>query len=315
MKRLDAFNVLIFALFLAPAILALFFVRVMPQPEPSDIAPGIMTITASQVSELDAVFEALGYHWPPTTGDSQSHAIVPAIAVREMPVDIDTLTVDARKAIFFRVLAPLVAAENRQLREERDFLLQAFEQYPQLPKSGAITSRVRAIASRFNVSGNLDSPEVRTRLLHRVDIVPAALALAQAANESGWGRSRFTREANNLFGMWTWDKSQGIRPKERAKNARYFIRVFDSLRGSVSNYLHTINIGPAYRELRELRAASRARGEYPDAMKLAAGLTRYSARGEKYVDEIREIIEYNGLHELPPLRIEHENFAPAAAKK
>src|SRR5690606_13043522 len=120
---------------------------------------------------------------------------------------------------------------------------------------------------------------------------------------SGWGRSRFAREANNLFGMWTWDERQGIRPKERAKNARYFVRVFDSLRASVGNYLHTINIGPAYEELRELRAGQRARGEPLDALALAAGLGNYSARGEKYVEEIRAIIKYNGLHELPPLRL------------
>ncbi len=315
MKRPDVFTFLTFALFLAPATAALFFVRVMPQPEPPPVSAGFTVVTASQAAELETVFEALGYRWPPVAADAQSHAFVPAIAVREMPADIDTLSVDARKAMFFRVLAPLVAAENHALREQRRFLLQAFAKYPQLPESGGIATRVRAIASRFNVGGNLDSPETRERLLRRVDTVPAALALAQAANESGWGRSRFAREANNLYGMWTWDKSKGMRPKERAKNARYFVRVFDDLRASVRNYLHTINIGPAYRELRELRAAFRERGEQPDGMTLAAGLTRYSARGEEYVNEIRAIIEYNGLHELPPLRIESGGAAASATRK
>ena len=39
-------------------------------------------------------------------------------------------------------------------------------------------------------------------LLVRVDTVPASLALAQAAKESGWGTSRFAREGYNLFGYW-----------------------------------------------------------------------------------------------------------------
>ncbi|HEX6929066.1 MAG TPA: glucosaminidase domain-containing protein [Gammaproteobacteria bacterium] len=302
------------ASFLVPVTVAFFSVRIMPKAQATGVVRGITVISASQVSELEVIFDALGYHWPPAS-DGEEHAMLPAIAVQEMPEDIDSLPVDARKAMFFRVLAPLIAAENRLLREQREFLQKTFARYPRLPESGAVTARVRAIASRFNVSGDLDAPETRAQLLGRVDIVPAPLALAQAANESGWGRSRFAREANNLFGMWTWDEDRGIRPKARAKNARYFVRVYDSLRASVRSYLHTINIGPAYRELRALRAAQRARGESPDAMALAAGLTRYSARGEAYVDEIREIIEYNGLHELPPLRIDRRDGAVSAAGK
>lgn len=38
-----------------------------------------------------------------------------------------------------------------------------------------------------------------------MDILPPSLALAQAAEESGWGTSRFAREGNALFGQWTTD--------------------------------------------------------------------------------------------------------------
>lgn len=290
--------------FLVPLAIAALTLRAIPEVAAKSRAPEITVIAASQAAELERIFDALDYRWPPATPGSEHHAVLPAIAVRKMPADIDALSVDARKAMFFRVLAPLIAAENRKLREQREFLLHVFEEYSRIPDSGAIASRVRNIARHFEVAGDLDLAATRQQLLRRVDIVPSALALAQAANESGWGRSRFALEANNLYGMWTWDKSQGIRPRERAEDARYFVRVFDNLRGSVGNYLHTINIGPAYREFRELRAAQRASGEALDAMKLAAGLTRYSARGEEYVDEIRAIIEYNGLHELPPLKLE-----------
>ena len=36
-----------------------------------------------------------------------------------------------------------------------------------------------------------------------MDIIPPSLALAQAAEESGWGTSRFVVEGNALFGQWT----------------------------------------------------------------------------------------------------------------
>lgn len=41
-------------------------------------------------------------------------------------------------------------------------------------------------------------------LLYRLDEIPAALAIGQAACESGWGTSRFTIEGNALFGQWTY---------------------------------------------------------------------------------------------------------------
>ena len=36
-----------------------------------------------------------------------------------------------------------------------------------------------------------------------MDIIPASIALAQAAKESGWGTSRFALEGNAI--LWTMD--------------------------------------------------------------------------------------------------------------
>ena len=38
-------------------------------------------------------------------------------------------------------------------------------------------------------------------LRRRVDILPASMIIAQAALESGWGRSQVTRESNNVFAV------------------------------------------------------------------------------------------------------------------
>ena len=56
-----------------------------------------------------------------------------------------------------------------------------------------------------------------TELLKRMDMIPASIALAQAAKESGWGTSRFALEGNAIFGQWTWD-GQGIAPLNRDDN-------------------------------------------------------------------------------------------------
>ena len=52
------------------------------------------------------------------------------------------------------------------------------------------------------------------KLKMRMDNIPVSIALAQAANESGWGTSRFALEGNALFGQWTWSK-KGISPKNQ----------------------------------------------------------------------------------------------------
>jgi len=55
--------------------------------------------------------------------------------------------------------------------------------------------------------------EVFAELLMRVDVIPPSLAMAQAADESGWGTSRFARQGNALFGQWSWGK--GLKPTEQ----------------------------------------------------------------------------------------------------
>lgn len=68
------------------------------------------------------------------------------------------------------------------------------------------------------------------------------------------------------------------------------MRKFDSIGDSVRYYLHTLNSHPAYASLREIRAGMRANGQALDALMLAGGLTNYSARGEQYVELIRDMI-------------------------
>ena len=159
------------------------------------------------------------------------------------------------------------------------------------------------LAELYRVNGDLNDPLVRDILLRRVDEVPPALVLAQAANESAWGNSRFAREANNLFGQWTYKQDLGMVPARRDEGARHYVRVFPDLRSSVRAYLRNINIGHAYLDLRRMRARMRAAGQQLDPYRLSDGLLRYSQRGEEYVNEIRTMMSINGLDQLGPLQL------------
>jgi Bax protein len=287
-----------------PLVLALLVARHLKlPPPPAPPAPVEMTAVSIQDPDLlEAWFEQQDYAWPPTSD-------VPTIALNELPTGLDDLSVDRRKALFFRTVLPMVLAENRLLAAQRAWLEREFARGPFDRDSDAW--RVAAdLAWRYRVEGDLDAPRTRELLLRRVDEVPVSLVLAQAANESGWGTSRFALQANNLFGIWTWDESAGLKPARRRADATHFVRGYPDLRASVHGYMRTVNVGGAYAEFRRLRAQMRAAGLPLDALHLAGGLSRYSERGAAYVAELRAMIAKNDLARLDGVQLAAEPEAP-----
>ena len=252
-------------------------------------------LAISTADDLADLYKEHDYTWPP-------RGMVPRIALKSLPTDLGDQQVSEKKALFFRIILPLVLAENRSIRTQRQFLQDAFAN-GKLKAGSAEAERAQAIAKRYRVSGDLNDPKVRARLLARVDEVPVALALAQAANESGWGTSRFALSANNLFGLWTYDEDKGVVPKDRAEDANHLVRSFSSLRAAVHAYIHNINTGHAYKRLRALRAQMRSQGQALAPMRLAEGLSQYSERGEAYVRDIQQMMRSNHLVGLTPLHL------------
>lgn len=248
------------------------------------------TPQATAAARLAAELEARGYAWPP-------EAPVPRLAVKAMPGDMAALGIAQRKALFFRIVLPLVMAENERLARQRARLEQAFARGVLWHGTHAWRF-VQRLASSFGLQGDLNDPDFRARLLRRVDTLPLGLALAQAANESAWGMSRFAVQGNALFGQWTWVADAGITPLQRATGARHSVRAYPNLQASVRAYMHNLNVGHAYQDLRHLRARLRAQGQEPDGHGLAGMLQRYSERGEAYIAEIRGMIRSNHLDHL-----------------
>jgi Bax protein len=132
-------------------------------------------------------------------------------------------------------------------------------------------------------------------LLKRVDTIPVSLALAQAANESAWGTSRFALEGNNLFGQWCYDEGCGLVPNRRRANASHEVQSFESIEAAVRAYFMNINTHDRYQGFRDLRFQMRSKEGELDPFALAWGLDGYSERGEAYVDEVQTIILQNDL--------------------
>lgn len=231
---------------------------------------------------------------------------VPPLILENLPGDLDTIrSSQQRKAIFFKSLLPMILLANDEILAERE-QLETIEKH--LSKGETLdqsqVQTLETLAKSYNVKFRPSSPEQSiAKLFKRVDIIPADLALAQAANESAWGTSRFSRVANNLFGEWTFTQGQGIVPEGRPAGETYEVQKFSTVYDSVRSYLHNLNTHSAYQHLREIRSESRESGLNPKGLKLAEGLLRYSTRGEDYVKELQAMIRSNQLNRFASAKL------------
>lgn len=260
------------------------------------LAPGkihsLKIVSPSSHRDLHTIFLSEGYTW--STLDKG----VPPIILTTLPSDLARVPrLSERKQLFFLSLLPMVLVANDEISRKREELLTVFDRWDRgEPLAREIQSQVNLVAREYGVEGDpLANWDARATLLKRVDILPPSLVLAQAANESAYGTSRFALKGNNLFGEWTFNPGEGLVPRERPAGEIYEVRRFDSLYDSIKAYLKNINTHLAYVPLRDRRAVLRAEGLPLQGRDLARGLTNYSIRGEAYVDEIREIIRRNRL--------------------
>ncbi len=247
--------------------------------------PTLDSIHAQNVKTLTALYAAYGYHWPP-------HRLVPAIDVNHLPEGLSALPVHQKKVLFLKTLLPIILAANQKISRERRFLIRLFAAYRRpgrkvQPKSWALA---REIEAQYRVSGSLTQSAVQARLLKRVDVVPAILALAQAAKESGWGTSRFALRGNDLFGMWTDNPFLGMVPRALRGDPTHFVRVFANIRSSVRHYLKAINTRRPFAPFRAIRARMRLVRAPLNPELLAQGLDLYSQQGQDYVLSIQQML-------------------------
>ena len=275
--------------------------RVLPAPEivhrplfgrPAEVAllgqiksVGISLQVVSAL-DLDRKLAALDYS---LSDIRRGSAPVPRLQLVNLPPDLAQInSAKQRKRLFIKSILPLVLQINELILADRRKLLVLAQ------ADGLLTREdegwIAALADRYDA----DRSDV-DELIKRVDVVPPSMAIAQAAEESGWGTSRFAVEANAVFGQWTFRKGSGVVPERRDKGKRHEVRSFEGLRHSVSAYMHNLNIHWAYKEFRQVRHALRNAEETITGRALVGTLHKYSERGPKYIKTIVTIMRVNGL--------------------
>jgi uncharacterized FlgJ-related protein len=210
----------------------------------------------------------------------------------------DELTVENKKRLFFRTSAPLILRANELIMVDRNRLSNirsSQKESTAIAKEDQLWILKLAKIYKVEVKDGQVTSDLFDELWRKVDIVPASLALAQAAEESGWGTSRFAALGNAVYGQWTWGSNAITPEKQRKELGNYGIASFETLQQSISAYMLNLNTHNAYASLREKRAALREKSEKITGHILAGQLTKYSERGEEYVKSLRSLMEYNRL--------------------
>jgi len=219
-----------------------------------------------------------------------------AIRSKMPPVFTDTAAGKARKKLFIEYFLPLIDIANKRVMLEKNIIsvwknkASSLDQN-ELSQLKALTTKYRM--KNFDILKQSDWDD----LLAHVDIVPVSLALAQGANESAWGTSRFARKANNYYGQWCFSKGCGLVPQRRGEGKIHEVAKFAHPADSVASYIKNINRHNAYKDLRKIRAKLRQSNQPITGIALAEGLGHYSERGEAYIKDLQSMIHFNKIEQ------------------
>ena len=244
------------------------------------------------------LFDDLGYDLKAVRAGQK----VKPIYLTKLPNDLKSLgDTKKKRELFIKIVLPLILNENSKIKEDRKKLFKI------LGKNFNTAGERIWLKRRFK-EYKIDDGDL-SKLKMRMDIVPVSIALAQAANESGWGTSRFALEGNALFGQWTWSK-KGLSPKNKDPDKSHKILQFQVLKASVRAYKNNLNTHNAYQEFRETRAKLRQEGSEIIGLELTKYLKNYASIGQKYVEILEDIIQKNSLTDF-----DKANLLPTKLKK
>jgi len=195
-------------------------------------------------------------------------------------IDLSSLDVQEKKQAFIHLMVPSILIAKHELEQHRKKVLELGTNPHDLSPSDE--AYLSALQKKYKCTSH-------SELLLRLRTHPTSIVIAQAAIESGWGTSRFYKEANNVFGVWSYHENEPrMRASEAREGASVYVKKYGSLPESIASYFQTIARGP-YAGFREKR------DETNEVFELTPHLLRYSELREVYVERVQELIKYNQL--------------------
>ena len=220
----------------------------------------------------------------------------PVLSLKKQPLpDFQNITdITEKKITFFGYLRPEVERQNEYLSALRTIIGQINSDFVTKGQLSQVQhNQLKWLRDEYRVDDKLNLAVQLQQLISKVDIIPEALVLVQAANESAWGTSRFAQQGYNFFGLWCFRAGCGFVPKNRNHGAVHEVAKFSQLAEATYTYMRNLNRHPAYQNFREIRSQLRTQQKPITGLALSQGLEKYSERGQDYIEELQRMIRFN----------------------
>ena len=198
---------------------------------------------------------------------------------------------------FIQFVEQQAQTANDDILQQRQQVLSLYQDYTlHQAFTPAETAWLNNLTTAYKITGaNLQNEDTWQQLLSRVDVVPTSLVIAQAIEESSWGKSRFAKQGNNLFGQWCYSEGCGLVPHQRAQDATFEVKRFSDAQASVKSYMLNLNTLHLYHDFRTRRSDLRVAGRPVTGLNLVDALNMYSIHRQVYINAILQIINQYSL--------------------
>ncbi len=160
-------------------------------------------------------------------------------------ISLNKLQVSEKKQKFFYMMLPAILISKANLKIKRERVLSLIN----TPIEHMDEDDIDFLETLYKKYKTRDNK----KLANRLKTHPVSIILAQAAIESAWGESRFFKEGNNIFGMWSYNKNE---PRIKARGNRngksIYVKKYANISEAIDDYFAVIGRG-AYKSFRKQR--------------------------------------------------------------
>jgi|TARA_B110000967_G_scaffold195703_1_gene225497 Bax protein len=188
--------------------------------------------------------------------------------------ELPPMTVQEKKARFGSLIIPAVNNVYTNLMTQ-------YEEIKKITAAGKSNDEIELLKIEYRATTN-------SELLIALKPHPRSIAIAQAAMESSWATSRFFREANNIFGVWSFDEDEPrIAALQKRGDKTIWLKKYKTIEEAVYDYYRTLARSSAFADFRKAKMTTN------DPFVLVTKLDRYSEKGSLYGEELAAIIKFN----------------------
>jgi len=219
--------------------------------------------------------------------NTEDKGVIQPLAEHNYSVELvpENMTVKEKKMRFISLLLPAIETVYSDLENLHRETSKLIDSEPESEQLALLKEIYKA--------------ENNQALLDAIKPHPKSIALAQAAMESAWGTSRFFTQANNVFGVWSFDKNGSrLAAGEQRNGKTIWVKKYSSINESISDYYKVLARGAVYQQFREKKVTNQSPYE------LVKQLDRYSEKGDEYGKELASMIRFNKFEQYDKVTAE-----------